>query len=386
MRARVRAPLLDDGGMPEPSPALGRLVANENSASDLLAFLFEKDPAPLIRVLGLPGGDYRCRREGRASKSRLDLVVYRQDQPVAVLEMKGASSEHGDQLDRYEAWAVKRNPEALLFYCSLDHDHPLREPWRAIGLVELFGAWRDSSDPHTAWLAGEIADLLRSWDEQAENIIGEATGWYVADLVTRRIGRYLDDALRKAHPGDGEAAATRTSPGNPMFLAWRRHPLGSEHAWIGVDVRCEGRDDPAAAWSFRPCVEVEPGGRPATDAMLEAHDLAETLWPAMVLSAVQKMLTDRGRPDLAAVLSARKHGGLAAPADAGVLDAWRSAIVADEVSGKHPVFRNDWNRRLATQFALDVTLINRADLAELTLAVLDHLMTYAMATGSRQPG
>ncbi|MEU4623509.1 PD-(D/E)XK nuclease family protein [Actinoplanes sp. NPDC023801] len=231
--------------MPDPSSALGRLVANENSTSDLLAFLFDKDPAPLIRTLGLPEGAYRCRREGRAAKSRLDLVVYRADLPVAVLEMKGASSEHGDQLQRYEDWAAKRNPAATLFYCSVDRDDTPRDPWRALGLVELFGAWRSSSDPHAAWLAGEIAGLLRSWDEEADKTIGDAKGWYVPDLVTRRIARHLDGVLREAHPGDdGQAQATRTSPGNPMFLAWRRYPGRSEHAWIGVDVRCKGRGTP----------------------------------------------------------------------------------------------------------------------------------------------
>lgn len=33
--------------------ALGRLVAHENTASDLLAFLFEIDPRPLLRLLNL---------------------------------------------------------------------------------------------------------------------------------------------------------------------------------------------------------------------------------------------------------------------------------------------------------------------------------------------
>ena len=33
--------------------ALGRLVAHENNASDLLAFLFELDPRPMTGLLGL---------------------------------------------------------------------------------------------------------------------------------------------------------------------------------------------------------------------------------------------------------------------------------------------------------------------------------------------
>lgn len=42
--------------------ALGRLVAHENNASDLLAFLFELDPRPMTGLLGLEDGPYTCWR------------------------------------------------------------------------------------------------------------------------------------------------------------------------------------------------------------------------------------------------------------------------------------------------------------------------------------
>ncbi|WP_146169383.1 PD-(D/E)XK nuclease family protein [Actinoplanes italicus] len=342
----------------------------------MLAFLFEKDPAPLIRILGLPDGVYWCRREAPAAKGRLDLIVYRAELPVAVLEIKGASREHGDQLDRYQAWAAKQNPEAALFYCSPDRDDTPRKPWRAVGLAELFEAWQSSSDPHATWLAGEITNLLRSWDKQAEGIIGHANGWYVPDLVTRRIGRQLDGVLRHDHPGDGQAKATRTTVGNPMFLAWRRYPGGSGHAWIGVDVRCKGRGNQQAAWEFRPCVEAEEGDQPET-AMIEAHDLACALYPAMLHSAIKKMLDDRGLSDLAKSLSPTGTDGLVRAPDAAILAGWRSAVQAGTQPRRHPVFRNDWNRRLATSFVLHVDKVDRTQLAELTLAVLDHLVKYA---------
>jgi hypothetical protein len=51
--------------MSDSSAALGRLVAHENSASDLLAFLFERDPNPLTTLPSLDVGVYRCRRDGR---------------------------------------------------------------------------------------------------------------------------------------------------------------------------------------------------------------------------------------------------------------------------------------------------------------------------------
>jgi len=31
-------------------------------------------------------------------------------------------------------------------------------------------------DPHAAWLSHEIAKVLRGWDEEADGVIGAATG------------------------------------------------------------------------------------------------------------------------------------------------------------------------------------------------------------------
>ena len=261
--------------MSEPGLALGRLAANENSSSDLLAFLFERDPQPLIGLLGLAEDTYRCRREVRAQRAgRMDLVVYRQsdDLPVAVLEMKGASDEHDDQLDRYRAWADTFDTAPALFYCTFDGEP--RTPWRSLSLITIFGAWQTVADPHTAWLAGEITAVLHRWDAEADAAIGKAQGWYVPDLVTRRTARALDDVLRRAFPGAGMASATVTKAGNPTLLAWRRHPYGSDQAWIGVDVRCRGRRAAASPWLFRPCVDVglrDQSEEAVREAVLEAH-------------------------------------------------------------------------------------------------------------------
>lgn len=366
--------------MSEPSTALGRLVAHENTASDLLAFLFERDPGPLMALLGLADDRYRCRREGKAA-GRLDLAVYRQSDglPVAVLEVKGASSEHEDQLHRYQTWAEGFDPAPKLFYCTLDGEGAVPcAPWQPLSLVALFGAWQTAADPYAAWLAREITGVLRSWDTEADGIIGSACGWYVPDLVSRRVAHAVNEVLRRAHPDDGQASATRTNGGNPMFAAWRRHPKGSDQAWIGVDVRCEGRATPARPWIFRPCVAVDLAGRSEWEASLEAHDLAVALLPAMMLPAIQEALTRRDLPDLAKALHAEPHGGLRRPADSAVLADWHGRLLSgDRTPRRHPVFFHDRGRRLATQFQLDVSGITRADLADLTLAVLDHLAGHA---------
>jgi hypothetical protein len=366
--------------MPEPSAALGRLVAHENTASDLLAFLFERDPEPLIRLLGLPEDRYRCQREVKAA-GRLDLVVFRQSDglPAAVLELKGASTQHGNQLERYQAWADRFDPPPALFYCTLDTDSDeAPKPWQPLNLVTLFAAWESVADPHAAWLAREITTILRSWDTEADGIIGAARGWYVPDLVSRRTAHSLDTALRHAHPGDGQARALRTSGGNPMLMAWRRHPRGTPHAWIAVDIRCQGRATPDQPWLLRPCIDVYPADRLERDVLLEAHDLAVALQPAMVLPAIRGALTRQGRSDLAKALHAERHEGLARLADPAVLADWRSHLASgDEPPRGHPVFLHDRGRRLATQFQLHVTGITRADLADLALTTLDHLVANA---------
>jgi hypothetical protein len=297
------------GDTPSPSPC------------GFLTFLFERDPRPLITLLGLADDTYRCQREVKVKGGRLDLVVYRQpsNQPVAMLELKGASSKHDDQLDRYQAWAQKLDPAPKLFYCTLDGDDAPPIPWQPLSLATLFGAWQAVKDPHTAWLAHEITEVLRHWDAEAEGVIGAARGWYVPDLITRRTARALDELLRSAHPSDGEASASRTNTGNPMLTAWRRHPNGSDHARIAVDVRCNGRATPARPWLFRPCVDVSSAGRSEQAALIEAHDLAVTLQPAMLLPAIRDALTRREHPKLAEALRAEDHGGLAGPADPVVL-------------------------------------------------------------------
>lgn len=373
--------LRDNRWMPDSSAALGRLIAHENSVSDLLAFLFERDPKPLIRLLGLDVDVYRCCREARTPAGRLDVVVYRasDDLPVAVLELKGASSEHGDQLERYQAWAAKFDPVPLLFYCTLDGDDDTpRAPWRQIVLTELFEAWSSAGDPHAAWLSHEIAKVLRGWDEEADGVIGASTGWYVPDLISRRTARAVNGALRRSHQNDGEAEALRTRVGNPMLMAWRRHPRGSRQAWIAVDVRSRGRGEPARPWLIRPCVDVYSLDRSEREALLEAHDLAVGLWPAMVLPSVRDALARSGRPDLAEVLTAGRHDGLRSRAEAATLAQWRTQLESDaSPSGNHPVFRQDRGRRLATQLELHVTGIKRTDLADLMLVVLGHLAEHA---------
>jgi hypothetical protein len=100
----------------------------------------------MVGLLSLEDSHHTCRREAPAQgakKGRLDLVVRRQanGKAVAVLEMKGASDLHGDQLDRYNSWAKRINPAPKQFYCTLEGDGAAPPaPWQPLSLVQLFGA------------------------------------------------------------------------------------------------------------------------------------------------------------------------------------------------------------------------------------------------------
>jgi hypothetical protein len=205
--------------------ALGRLVAHENNASDLLAFLFEMDPKPMVGLLSLEDSHHTCRREAQAQgakKGRLDLVVRRQadGKAVAVLEMKGASDLHGDQLDRYNSWAKRINPALKQFYCTLDGDGAAPPAsWQPLSLVQLFGAWRTSNDAHAACLAGEIADVLRTTAAKhapPAPRAGTRCSWRGAGTRTARTkpGSPLTYAAKAAviHLAPGSSGHASTSP------------------------------------------------------------------------------------------------------------------------------------------------------------------------------
>ncbi|MFG1609191.1 hypothetical protein [Actinoplanes sp. NPDC049265] len=327
--------------------ALGRLLAQENTATDLLAYLIELDPHPLAVVLDLPAGEYIAEREIMiGGRNRLDLLIRRHGslEPMALLELKGASGEHNDQLGRYAAWAATSAPAARLRYCTLDGSAAAEVdgPWCPLSLIDLFGAWRTSLHPHAAWFGSDIADVLKDWDAQADDVIGSVTGWYVPDLITRRIAGALGD----------HAYALRTKAGNPMLLAYRQHLSGSSDTWIGVDLRCEGRKSPQRPWLFRPFVEVS-FDNPTPEAQAAARQLAIAMQPAMMLHAIQQIVKD---PD---VLSANQHGGLL------------------RYRESEPIFYHDKQVRLATQFKMDVSRVNRHDVAEMIRAVLDHLDHFA---------
>lgn len=360
-----------------PVKSLARMLADENTTSDIVTLLVELDPLPLRALLSLETSDVVIERETPAGgRRRLDLVVRRSRDrhPLAVVEVKCASDLHGDQLEEYDAWVDSQQPVPSRWYWTVDGEHA-REAWQPMRLADVFQGWTSSSDPHAAWLAREASSLLTAWDAEADGVIGDAQGHYVPDIVARRAAREIHAQLA-ALGDESEAQAFRTNAGQPMVMAWRHDPRAEAGVWLGVDIRSQCRGDPRRPWLFRPCIDVVESDLSATEARLRAHDHAVALLDHLSGSALTSWLSAAGREDLAGLLTPSDADGFRHRPDRHVLEAWRAQLEAGSPPGRHhPVFFHDRGTRLATQFTVDVTRASRQDLQDLCLLVLEHLVT-----------
>jgi hypothetical protein len=141
--------------------ALERLLSREDRISDLVAFLAALDPEPFLAALGLPIRQARVRREVRLGDQagNADLVVSDEAGPVALLEIKGSAAQHGDQFERYDAWARARTPPARCYLIALDGEW-LGVPggWvTELSLQRLVRSWQ-----HSTWLCADFRSTART--------------------------------------------------------------------------------------------------------------------------------------------------------------------------------------------------------------------------------
>jgi hypothetical protein len=361
--------------------ALGRLLSREDRISDLVAFLAALDSQPLLTALDLLARDPQVGREDVLGQGagRADLVVWDGSQPLALLEIKAAAGQHGDQFDRYDLWARTQVPEVKCHLISLEGK--LREApagWMTeLTLPALFRSWQGSRHPHASWLASSVADVLEEWVAQLDGKIGRATYPVVADLVTRQVVADLASVDRLARAGL-EVEATRTSGGTAMIIAWLPFPSDPQdpNAWLCVDLRSMSRADPQVRWLLRLGVEVEDKApRTTGQARAAAHDLAMPMRAALTFSALQESVQRAGHEDLAAALRPRpgSYDGLRGEPDDSALAAWRASVLTAERSGPHPALFHDKGLRLASQIDVNVVELDRHQLLRLFITALDHI-------------
>jgi hypothetical protein len=364
--------------------ALERLLSREDRISDLIAFLAALDPEPFLAALGLPKRRARVRREVRlgGQAGNADLVISDEAGPVALLEVKASAAQHGDQFERYDAWARARTPPVRCYLIALDGES-LGAPGGWVtepSLTRLLRSWQDSSNPHAAWLASAAAGIFEGWTTQADGKLGSAAGSIVGDLVARRMASALLGA------GDNSGILTRATRqsggGAAMVLAWLPWPGLPPHpsAWLCADLRSTARDRPAAPWMLRLGVEAGTSDQvPAAQARVTAHDLAVPILDVLTCSAVQQALQRSGEEDLAACLRPRggTRNGLRKMPDAHGLGEWRTNAARPGATARHPVLfqdnLDDGGYRLASLIDVDVASLDRHQLARLMLAALGHV-------------
>lgn len=368
-----------------PLTGLARLLASENSATDLLVLLMELDASLVPNMFDLdPSQEYSVHREVSAGgRGRLDLVIsdavtY---EPKVALEMKGASSIHGDQLERYVDWAEARTTVPKLYFCAFDKEEAAADVrWMRTRLRDVYSAWLNSIHSHARWLATQIVALFDLWDSEADGQLGDTTGYYVNDIVTKRIARGLVPRLHNRF-GTSNANATRDNAGNPMIFAWAAHPRDRDDCSvsIGVDLRTVPRRFGGTVWKLRPNVEVDVidgkvgGPRTRKQSQLMAYVLANTIRQSMTGSSIKSALAENGNVRAADALTAGRFDGFKSSFESFDFDAWKRRIAqSDKYPGAGP-FGHDKGLRLATILDLDVSRLNRHEIENLvvdTVAIL----------------
>lgn len=356
---------------------IGRLLRSEQTISDLLAVMFAHAPEPLVALLGLPDNEkYTIRREqqaGRRTKDgRIDVLIRSTTTAsAAVLELKGAATIHGDQLEHYQ----EARSTSELFLVTLDQrEEQAPPPWRVLSLIDVFAVWEDQKD--CGWLAREVAKTFRGWNTQADGPIDAADGWFVPDIFTRRIADDLKHRLARIPDRTSLVRAERQVKGLPSFVAWLRPRDYAGRAWAGVEVRCLARaeHDRPSRWVLRPGIDTSETDAEDSEAITEAHDLALSIAPDMSSQALVHNLHHRGLSELAPFIQEpKKNAGFTGPVDHAKALAWRDSKIEGSAPRRHPVFQHDWGKRLATQFTLNIEGLDREDLAQLVTATLEHL-------------
>lgn len=352
--------------MEEPSQLLGRVLRNEVDAAALLGYLISTDAQPISRLLALDDEIRNVRVEVPYTRSsRMDLVLDGRDGPIAVLELTISAAEHGNQLERYEQFAHEYG--ARCYMVDLEGSDATQERgWEHVSLVDAFACFFGSSDVTAREFGLAIAAVMHRWQVQMAGVLAQMDS-AIVPVVLRQVQRRLQ--------ADGYVSyAGTTSAGQPELTVFKPRPGGDDRAFLCVDLRCQDKNSPATQWLFRVGVQVDRGRDLADDRTL-AHDLATQLAPSLTLIDLQKSVAHIVGSDVAAAI----HGQTPLKSPKQLADSVQRWLGAVRAAGQgpgpryHPVFHNDWGRRLAAQFTIDPSRVSPDTLVELMKATLGHL-------------
>lgn len=352
---------------------LARILSHEVNVADLLGYLVELDPEPLLTALGLHADVPGLRQEvRRGRRTRVDALVTDAGQPIALLELKVGAAQHGDQFARYAAVASDLGgiPCHLIALDPFTADVPA--DWGHHLLHDLLGRWGSSTVEPARVMAAELEHAARGLLQQAAGPLVYAGRTAVAVAV-----RHIDHVVRQLVPDFAPLGGPeRTGGGQPMVVYWLAHPgRKSDREWLCVDLRSEStRTSP---WKLRLGVEVDKDEEGGTSAESRAHDLAMDLRESLRTSAFKQALTTDGQGQLAQALSS-KHDGFRRRPDEVDLHWPAATLTGQSATDKrrrqaHPLLHHDYGRRLTTVSHLNCTALRAPEVAALVAYGLRYL-------------
>lgn len=243
----------------EDSPNLKFVIpgSKENRWSDLLAALIATDPAPIARIVGREPDQVQrevvVRGNGRRSE-RLDLLLSRDQDAVAAIEVKVLSDLGLDQLQRYVAAFPGARAYLVLHLRQLPLTVP--EPWQAF-------AWEDVLAGHVASTHPWVATTARAWLDQLAELVPHVDGETVwrdlpedaagFELALRARVAWLSTRMQEWCRIDHDLAMS--SGGGSWVAAMRTRAPVDDH-WVIAEAQegmaaQEWRPDPDIPYSVR---------------------------------------------------------------------------------------------------------------------------------------
>lgn len=365
--------------------SLSRLLRDENSVSDLIAYLFALDPHSFLdgrfgdlteprlrREQNLMGGDGGTELFGRA-----DLLLQDGSEPIALFEVKVTAGEHGEQLANYVSWAAGLQAKTGIFpkrfvFCLDSFITELPETFELISLVEVFDSFSKSANPAVSHLASHICWAFSHWISQRDGVLGSHSSHVYTGLAVKQAAHEIAQSEWARDTGwwhDRYFTVNGPSAALYSFVPIEGAP---ERVWTSVDVRAGSHQNPELPWSFRMGIQAAWGqwvpsegtpslegltARTVEEAQAIALRIAQAIRQSLTVSSFRDYLRGRGEDMLAGYLSSNTKYGNGLPG-----------------SGAAFGFYNDLQRRrLSNILKLDVLSITHKDLQQLVRFAHEYL-------------
>ncbi len=298
-----------------------------------------------------------------------------------------SAAQHGDQFERYDAWAKARTPPARCYLVALDGES-LGAPdgWATEpSLAQLMRSWQDSSNPHAAWLALRFQPAV--FEEAGPRKLTESSGPPPgrSSGTSWREGWHPHSSAAVTFPGSSRGPPGSQSAGRRRVLAWLPWP-GPASTPQRLAVRrlpVHGPGPPRGTLDAAPGSrnrDQRPGpgrpgkgyrARPGRDDPRHAH---------LHSGAAGAPACGRGGPGgLPPPPKRNRATGLRNTPDAHRLSSASGGRIAARpgAAARHPVLYqdnfDDGGYRLASLIDVDVASLDRHQLARLMLAALGHM-------------